>query len=71
MAFTEFYLILPYFGLSTSALSRHVSEKERYAYLVDENIGNFQSTRDSMKWFSAIAWAPVISVLQVFSTTFI
>ncbi len=44
MAFTEFILII--FILLhriEHTLSRHISkEKKLYAYLVDENVGNFQ-----------------------------
>ncbi|NBH93143.1 hypothetical protein D1638_11085 [Muribaculaceae bacterium Z1] len=42
-------------------------KKKRYAYLVSENVGNFQSSKDSIVVLTRIAWAAIVTSAQMVS----
>ena len=41
--------------------------KKRYAYLVSENVGNFQPSKDSIVVLTHIAWATIVTSAQMVS----
>ena len=59
------------FGLGQPFSKTYEKKKKRYAYLVVENVGNFQMSKDDIVVLTHIAWAAItISVIKGFLRTF-
>lgn len=51
-----------------TCLSRHFGKNtKRYAYLVSEDVGNFQPSKDSIVVLTHIAWAAIVTSAQMVS----